>query len=271
MESKETGGIILAGIDSLVIGFAVDKFLFSEEKRESLVQGKVHAGSKVFGGADSAVSWYGQDLAIRPGGAKGYEWILHNSDLHIAIASEARGGSVYPEIMATFSSAMLWREGPAKAFEMTREWLGRFAVLGPDKVSRADLCADLAMAAPKIDLGSELLCRARSRVDHGMIAVAEHKSGRKRTGYEIGRGNFHARFYDKREELKKSDKDWFEVLWRKGGWDRQSPITRFEFQFRRKVLREFQVETFADLIAQAPDLWKYATEDWCTVREEMHG
>gem|GEM_PF-4363761 len=38
-----------------------------------------------------------------------------------------------------------------------------------------------------------------------------------------------------------------------------------------KVLKEFQVETFADLTAQAPDLWKYATEDWCKVCEETHG
>ena len=78
------------------------------------------------------------------------------------------------------------------------------------------------------------------------------------------------RIYDKTEEIKVSRKQWFELLWTEGGWDHRSPVTRFECQFRRKQLKQLQIDTFEDLVRQVGDLWRYATTDWMTVREPTH-
>lgn len=74
------------------------------------------------------------------------------------------------------------------------------------------------------------------------------------------------RMYDKVAESYKSKKTWFEELWEKEGWQKGEPVTRVEFQLRRAFLRQMQTSTPDDLIVQAPDLWRYLTEDWFTLR-----
>jgi hypothetical protein len=72
--------------------------------------------------------------------------------------------------------------------------------------------------------------------------------------------------YDKVAESYKSKKTWFEELWAKQGWQRGDAVTRVEFQLRRPFLRQMQTNSPGDLIAQAPDLWRYLTEEWLALR-----
>ena len=263
-------GLLLSGVDSLVVGWPVDLFRFSEEERHALEAAKRAAGLKLFGGDGAALEWYGQDFVMKASGAKGYEWIMENGDLNIRLAAEARSGKVFPEVYVKFGSAFLWREGHENAWKATRDWLSTWATLGKGKVSRADLCSDFAIPLPEIDLGIELVSRGRKRGKHGevdMSEVANWQTGRKGTGYQVGKGDLMARIYDKREELLHTNKLWFEGLWRQNGWDGDAPVTRFEFQFRRKALKEFNVDSPEDLEWQRPELWAYATEEWMTVRE----
>lgn len=263
-------GLLLTGVDSLVVGWPVHSFLYSDQERRTLESAKAAAGQKLFGGGGAAVNWYGQDFSMKPRGAQGYEWILENADVSIRMAAQGRGGRVFPELYVTFRSAYLWREGFDTACNATRDWLASFADMGEGKVSRADLCADFAMGLPKIDLGVDLVSRGRKRGRHREVdtsETADWQSGTKATGYQVGKGDLMARFYDKREELVHTGKLWFEGLWREHGWDGDSPVTRFEFQFRRNILKEFNVDSPRDLGYQRSEMWAYATEDWVTVRE----
>ena len=48
---------------------------------------------------------------------------------------------------------------------------------------------------------------------------------------------------------------------------RESRVWRVEYQLRRKLLKQFGIETLQDLIMKSPDVWSYLTEDWFSVRE----
>lgn len=263
-------GLLLTGVDSLVVGWPVHAFRFSDEEVKALGQAKTAAGEKLFGRGGAAFNWYGQDFLMKARGAQGYEWILENSDVSMRMAAQARGGKVFPELYLTFRSAYLWREGFSTACGATRDWLSTFADLGEGKVSRADLCADFAMPLPTINTGVDLVSRGRKKARHKEIEpreAVEWQSGTKETGYQVGKGDLVARVYNKREELQHTNKLWFEGLWRENGWDGEAAVTRFEFQFRRNVLKQFNVDSPKDLGFQTSEMWAYATEDWITVRE----
>jgi len=263
-------GLLLAGVDSLVVGWPVYSFLFSEEQREALSTAKKTAGQSLFGSDGAAFNWFGQDFSMKASGAKGYEWIFGNGDLNIRLAAEARGGKVFPEVYVKFGSGFLWRVGHENAWSATQDWLSTWATIGEGKVSRADLCSDFAIPLPDIDLGRELVSRGRKRGKRSevdMSEVAAWQKGLKETGYQVGKGDLMARIYNKREELLHTKKLWFEGLWRENGWDGDAPVTRFEFQFRRKALKQFNIESPRDLEWQRSELWAYATEEWMTVRE----
>jgi len=269
-EALKPRGLVLAGVDSLMVGWPVHSFKFSEEERAVLVAAKQAARERRFGRDGAALTWYGQSLNMKASGTQGYEWILENGDLSIRIAAEAGGGSAFPEVYVTFRSPYLWRGGYQEACRQTLDWLSSWADIGEGKVSRVDLCADFAIALPEIDLKTEVVGRARKRKRYNSInlsVVADWQNGRTGTGYQIGKGDLAARIYDKREELLYTRKNWFEDLWQQNGWDGESQVTRFEFQFRRKMLKELQLDSLRDLEAQIPDLWAYATENWLTARK----
>ena len=262
--------IVLTGVDTLVVGWCVERYRFSEAQRAVLVEAKEAAASGLVDRGGAPIEWFGQTFSMRPAGAKGYEWMLENGDLTLKIASDARGGQVFPEVYATFRSAALWRMGYQQLFAVFEDWLSKWAVIRASKVSRVDLCADLAMPLPEIDLHVELVARGRRRDKYSqesLVDVVVWAKGRRDTGYTIGKGAMVVRIYDKTEEIKVSRKQWFELLWTEGGWDHRSPVTRFECQFRRKQLKQLQIDTFDDLVRQVGDLWRYATTDWMTVRE----
>jgi hypothetical protein len=73
--------------------------------------------------------------------------------------------------------------------------------------------------------------------------------------------------YDKKNEINLTKKTWFPVIWKRNGWVQDQSVTRLEFQFRRAMLRELQVNDDSDLGYLIGDLWYYAVNKWLTVRE----
>jgi hypothetical protein len=75
------------------------------------------------------------------------------------------------------------------------------------------------------------------------------------------------RIYNKSLEVKKSRKEWFYELWKRGGWDEAAVVTRVEFQLGRDLLHEFEVATLESLEERLGDIFRYLTQDWFTLRE----
>jgi hypothetical protein len=69
----------------------------------------------------------------------------------------------------------------------------------------------------------------------------------------------------------KDDRDWFRtryeqsfetVLETLGDEDQTSPITRFEFQIRTNVLKEFKVNHFEEFWGKRQGIYSYLTKKW---------
>jgi len=72
--------------------------------------------------------------------------------------------------------------------------------------------------------------------------------------------------YDKTHEIKyhSKDKGWFRDLWAvqrdadgTPAWDRESPVWRIEFCFKRQAPHEFDFEQVYEVLARIPALWAY--------------
>jgi len=79
------------------------------------------------------------------------------------------------------------------------------------------------------------------------------------------------RIYDKLKKSIKDDRDWFHtwyeqsygtILGTLGDEDQLSPITRFEFQIRTNVLKEFQVDCFDAFWEKRQGIYSYLTNKW---------
>jgi len=257
--------VIGSGIDTLVIGFCIDSWQGVCDF-EKLSEAKTVAGEKMFNSEGAPIDWFGVKFVIAARGVHGYEWVLKNDDVTVCIARNAMSGKVIPEVYITFSQQYLWTKGAKEAYDQLLFWLIRWAVPVEDKVSRSDLCIDLEMALPDIDVQTEIVSRARGKAEYSQPAdLAQYYSGRRITSYRIGSGNLVARLYDKTTEIKVSQKEWFRDAWLANGWDGITPIARCEFQLRRGILKEFGINNFNDLLINLSDIWQYCTNDWLRI------
>jgi hypothetical protein len=85
----------------------------------------------------------------------------------------------------------------------------------------------------------------------------------------IGRGDFVARIYDKREELRAKRDDEKraieEARWRAAGWNGVDDVTRVEFQIRGDTLTEIDGGRLRDpeeFVSRATTTWSYCTRSW---------
>ena len=251
------------------MGFSIEKYL-EVESFTDLEESKLLAGDKMFNSKGCPVSWYGVDFIVQPRGARGYEWILRNDDAIVCIAREAKGGSVLPEIYVTFSAPYLWSHGSTAAVVLFKQWLGKWALFTEDKVSRRDLCLDLEMTTPIIDLYTEIVTLAKHKGCY-LKDLSGYMRGLHNSGYEFGKSALVGRFYDKTLEITSSKKYWFRDIWTANDWDGVTPVTRVEFQMRRNFLKLFQVNGYYDLELAVASMWRYCTDKWLRVCEPSKG
>ena len=260
--------VVASGIDTLVIGFSIESYVAVNDF-EALVEGKKKAGERQFDKNGCGVEWFGTEFNMAARGAMGYEWVMRNADVTVCIAREARGGSIIPEVYATFSSQNLWTNGLEGAVMTFKSWLSKWAVIVDTKVSRADLCVDVAMTFPVIEIKNEIVSRARKKRRVNEVEKIEHHvECRRDTGYRFGSGDLVGRLYDKTSEIKVSQKEWAKEVWKAEGWDSKTTVVRYEFQCRRNFLKEMSVNSFEDLKERLADIWRYCTHDWLRVCDQ---
>ncbi len=260
--------VVASGIDTLVIGFSIETYV-GVDKFEDLTEAKNKAGERQFDKKGYGVEWFGTEFNMSARGAMGYEWVMRNADVTICIAREAKGGSIIPEVYVTFSSQNLWTNGLDGAVMMFERWLSKWALMSGTKISRADLCLDIAMPFPVIDIKNEIVSRARKkRRINEPVKIEHYVECRSDTGYRFGSGDLVGRLYDKTNEIKVSQKKWMKEVWKVEGWDDETQVVRYEFQCRRKFLKEMSVDSFEELKERLADIWRYCTNDWMRVCDQ---
>lgn len=265
----EKNQIVLTGIDTLAIGYMIGEYLLTPEEWQMLTFAKEAAQERMFSKEGMPVMLRGREFSLARKGSQGYEFVLRNDDMTVQMAARADGGASYPEVRVTFRSTYLWRFGWRAAVRSVEKWVASWATIDGDKVSRADFMVDHAGALPEVNFrNKEVVTRARTR---GEFFIQRHLTGLLETGYTFGKGDVRCRVYDKRAEIEHSQKVWFEEIWRKRGWDGETPVTRVEFQTRRDFLHSMQVETVKDLEDQLGDIWRYLTSEWLQLKDERPG
>jgi hypothetical protein len=253
--------VVGMGIDTLELGYCIEKYDIDFrvlEEAKALAQSKPHDNDL------GSVNICGIELKVNRAGRQMHEFVLQNGDITIAINRKADSGKHFPEVRVTFRSEYIWRVGWQIAVKAVTVWLLQWAVIFAIKVSRVDLALDLACPIPVLEL-QQFVTYARGRTDH--YEIDRHCRGKCLTGYSIGKGDMLCRIYDKKREIILTKKTWFEHIWKRNGWVEDEPVTRIEFQFRRNILRELQVNDDSDLGYLIGDLWNYAVNRWLTVRE----
>ena len=186
-----------------------------------------------------------------------YRFVLDNDCLNISLGNRMPS-QTSPSVYVQVKSAFIHSAGIEPAHEQVLEVVSRIYDGSPyhEQVSRVDPFVDIAWSKrfyPE-DVG-KFTTKAKNTVTHNHAG--------KVNGFTFGKGNIMARIYDKTLEVRNSGKDWFYDLW---GVGKGTQVWRVEFQLRREALKDFGIETFADLMAQAQALWNYCVNDWLRVR-----
>ena len=161
-----------------------------------------------------------------------------------------------PMAYVQVSSRLLSHKKPSEIENEIRTILRLLGDVEAPKVSRVD---------PFLDFASDVDMEGWKRdawVTRAQ-AIAQYAEDRDFTGWTIGVGSaLSARLYQKVIESKKSGKEYIHDLWRLAGWDGELPVWRMEFQIKREVLVQLDLDSLPSVMEHLDGLWSYVTTDW---------
>ncbi|HEY4035893.1 MAG TPA: hypothetical protein VGL94_18200 [Ktedonobacteraceae bacterium] len=284
--------ILGAFLDTLVLNVYPTDHVFEVEERrvDQLLQEELkllkEQAQEVEEDFPTRFAFNGASLLMRAKGGDGFNWIMHNHWLSVAVNRSSKA-----QILAQvrLSSAYLWRKRDlGQILVDVHQFL--MSIFGDYITLHVSSC-DLAVDVMGLDLSSvqqvkeHFVSRAQltglipsSVVDDGMIDGPDSIKQRwgRITGLPFGArgGALSALLYDKTHEIKykSPDKAWFHDLWRQvkdengeAIWDGQSPVWRIEVRYKRQALNEMQqegvfhgIDNAYDLEERLPGLWSYA-------------
>jgi hypothetical protein len=127
-------------------------------------------------------------------------------------------------------------------------------------LSRMDLHADFLGIDFRPEDKESFICRARSCManwDEGIFSGFTFGSRKSKSVF--------ARLYDKSLEItKKGGTYWYEI-WG-SAYEADEVVWRIEFELHRSFLRKFGVTSLEQGFSSMGGLWKYATEEWLSLR-----
>jgi hypothetical protein len=250
---------LTCGIDSLDVGFYVEWNSNWATQRDQFDKRKANAQ-----GTEGILV---EESGIRPhifyagGKAPNYRYHLKfpECDCYIAITQKAFNS---PNVYVSFTSeALHWELSERELIQLLEKDIESFGgVVLFHKISRCDLYADFKIPGGlNLDfLRSHKVGKAR-KTSHFM-------NGEKLETFYIGDKGapLMMRIYDKGVKIKKDGTEarWL-LIW---FIDDPQDVWRIEAQIRRKILKEYNINTIEDLHKKKADLWKDITDDWITLR-----
>lgn len=201
---------------------------------------------------------------LRQHGWRGYTYWLSSPDFELMLGRSEK----FPAVVCQLHAAYLHSVGVAWALSFKELLLHHDVFAGSSELllSRLDLYADIQGWVPVLEDLHRFVGYGRNR--RGFEERNEaFTAGDRLTGLMFGRDALVARLYDKTQEIRQHGVSWLPDLWGVDGRDK--PVWRLEFQFRRKVLVEFHLRSVDETLASLQDLWRYAANDWLTLRMPM--
>lgn len=245
------------GIDTLELSFQGDLTLEMQDQLEAL---KTKAQSRDPNVQAQAQLTLGEHLfQVKPNGNGRFPYVLYDGWFYIRVSNS--DSQRLPLCHVQISSELLTTSGVTDPVEELKGVVRELGAFSSILVSRADLCCDFTT---EVDVESFPVRNWIRRVKH----LDPHYNGDKFTGITFGRREaIKCNLYDKTEEIKVSNKNFFNQVWWLAGWDRESAVWRLEFQIFRTALKQWGINTVDNLLESLNDLWAYATHQWLRLAE----
>ena len=195
---------------------------------------------------------------IRPNGAKGHAWIIHNRQYTLRIGNW-HSPKLRPSIFVEIRSETLWQLGPIQAVNKILDFISNLnGKVRSVKPSRVDLCLDFIV--PEIFWNKSISDYFVSKATD----MVPHTPRKKLEGFSIGKGNFSARLYDKPIEIKKrgSKKIWMYDIWGFSSVPEGKRVIRIEFQLLRESIKQLGINYIDELFDNLDKVWGYCTKNW---------
>ncbi len=249
--------VLLFGVDSLYLSFPGD---LSEEWQSKLEHLKLLAQSESEKEQSHAQLKIGEHLfEVSDHGAKRFPYILADNCFFIKFSS-SRAKSL-PLATVQISSEYLHAVGEGAATANLCSIIGQFGGnVGVPIISRADVFLDFICTVDFDRLDQECwVTRANL-----LAKYYDRRIPCPFTGWVVGQGgDLSSRLYEKTVEIEyKSRKFFFHELWQPRGWKLGEKVWRQEFQLRREVLKQLNINTVPDLLEFFDALWRYLTQEW---------
>ncbi len=241
------------GIDSLYVSFAGELHLDQEanlEKFKKLAQADLLAEQAL-----SQIKLNDHLFEVKDKGTGMFPFTIEDNCFRINL-SRRRAKSM-PMAYIKISSEYLTHKPVLEIIADLSLVLSELGVIEfQPKVSRIDLFVDFASTENMESWHREAWVTRSEKINQ--YAVKGEFSG-----WSIGMGSgMAARLYNKLLEIATSNKGYLVPLWNEAGWDGKTPIWRLEFEIKRDILSQFDVQALNTTLANLNGLWSYAATEW---------
>lgn len=241
------------GIDSLYLSFAGSLHTDQENKLDRLK--KLAQSDQLADQAQAQLPVNEHIFEVKDKGTGMFPYLIEDNCFRIQL-SRQRAKSM-PMAYVKISSEYLTHKKVNDVVQDLTAVLEELGVIESQvKVSRIDLFLDFA-SNENMDSWHRDAWVTRSEKIHQYAIKGEF------SGWSIGMGSgMSARLYNKTLEILSSNKQYLIPLWIEAGWNKNNPVWRLEFEIKRDVLVQFDVQSLSVTLDNLNGLWSYATTDW---------
>ena len=244
---------------------------FPEDKLNELRE-KLSAAQKLAqkgNGKGSLVRIGMVECLVRPAGGRGgglyFSWIVEGLGVRISIMDRGRPFGETPNVRIHVGAIRLLHERLDRVHAATKLLVEEMGckVVG-EKLSRVDACLDLV----GVGVSEFVEPFVRGRCIRRGRKFGVYGDGLSFTGFHVGNGAIRLRIYDKVAECKGDAVKWDLMVARVYGGEVPEVASRVEFQLRRKVLKECEVETVADWMSKRAEILEYLNREWFRLTDD---
>ncbi|GHV23141.1 hypothetical protein AGMMS49959_15360 [Planctomycetales bacterium] len=213
-----------------------------------------------------------------------YRFVLHEVGIRYLLKGTPEPNGASGNVFVMIGSKPLMKWGIEICVKIARSALEEMGgAIGEIKVSRVDLCVDLAGVDVErfqdVFAGGGYVCRARRNNEYEVRDFnpdthedfSAHKYGHRKTGVTLGKSNVVVRIYDKLREAR-NDEEKMELLQQnRFGGVMPEKATRVEFELKREALRNlmtknlFGICTLDEYLTNRSSIIRYLTTNWLRV------
>lgn len=201
----------------------------------------------------------GLSFNLQRTGAGKYNYVLKSGDITLMFSNH-KADAPFPNCRIEIGSVSCWEPGWEYIFYRLCSWLKIYgASIKQEKISEFHITADLLdvdFTETGFDDRFQWITRSNKWKVEGEFDDSNYIA--------FGKGDMMLRVYDKTAEIKRNGAKSaiFHSIWRKQINRTPEHVTRIEYQMRRPVFKEFQINTVADLRRNQNSVWQYCVSQW---------